>query len=174
VKWLVWALIAIAVVVGAVWFVLKGLSPFTNWARGLLDWFRGLFGAKPKTTAAAKAEEEKVEEEVLRPPPFGMFNNPFLDGTAERREAGELTEYSYAALESWAYENALGRQSEETPSEFVARIAEDRPEFQVTGQALVKLLMRVLYSPGGPLPGDAKLRLGAFWKMLDAAEVGAV
>jgi len=174
VKWLVWVLIAIAVVVGAIWFVLKGLSPFTNWARGLLDWFRGLFGAKPKAKAAVKAEEAKVEEEVLRPPPFSMFGNPFHDGTAERREAGELTEYSYAALESWAYENGLGRQPEETPSELVARIAEDRPEFQVPGQALVKLLMRVLYSPGGPLPGDAKTRLGAFWKMLDAAEVGAI
>ncbi len=172
VKWLVWIVLAIAVVGGVLWFVLKGLAPFTNWARGLLDWWRGLFGAKKQTKAAALAEEAKLEEEVMRPPPFSMFSNPFGDGTAERREAGELTEYSYAALDSWAWDRARGRQPEETPSEFVARLSEDWPEFQIPGQAMVKLLMRVLYSPAGPLPGDAKARLEAFWKVLDSTGAG--
>ncbi len=173
VKWLVWVVIAVAVVGGVIWFALKGLSPFTNWARGLLDWWRGLFGAKKKSTAAAKADEALVKTEILRPPPFSMFHNPFADGTANRREAGELTEYTYAALDSWAWDNAQGRQPEETPSEFVARLSEDSPEFQVPGQAVVKLLMRILYSPGGPLPGDAKARLEAFWNVLDSAAVAA-
>jgi len=173
VKWLVWVVIAVAVVGGVIWFALKGLSPFTNWARGLLDWWRGLFGAKKKSTAAAKADEALVETEILRPPPFSMFHNPFTDGTANRREAGELTEYTYAALDSWAWDNAQGRQPEETPSEFVARLSEDSPEFQAPGQAVVKLLMRILYSPGGPLPGDAKARLEAFWNVLDSAAVAA-
>ncbi len=171
VKWLVWIAIAIAVVGGGIWFVLKGLAPFTSWARGLLDWWRGLFGAKKQSKAVAAAEEAKLEAEVMRPPPFAMFGNPFTDGTAGRREAGELTEYTYAALDSWAWDNAQGRQPEETPSEFVARLSEDWPEFQIPGQAVVKLLMRVLYSPGGPLPGDAKARLETFWKVLDSAIV---
>ena len=171
VKWVIWVLIAVAVIVGVVWFALKGLAPFTNWARGLMDWFRGLFGAKPKTKSAAKAEEAAFEAEILRPPPYSMFSNPFTDGTADRREAGDITEYSYAALDSWAWDNAQGRQPEETPSEFVARLAEEFPEIQIPGQAVVKLLMRVLYSPGGPLPGDAKARLEAFWTTLES--VGA-
>ena len=135
----------------------------------MLDWWRGLFGAKKQSKAVAAAEEAKLEAEVMRPPPFAMFGNPFTDGTATRREAGELTEYTYAALDSWAWDRSQGRQPEETPSEFVARLSEDLPEFQIPGQAVVKLLMRVLYSPGGPLPGDAKTRLEAFWKVLESA-----
>ena len=172
VKWLVWVVLAIAVVGGAIWFLLKGLAPFTNWARGLLDWWRGLFGPKKNAAAGAKAEEAEVEEDVMRPPPFSLFTNPFTDGTANRREAGDLTEYTYATLDAWAWDNAQGRQPEETPCEFVSRLSEDFPAFQIPGQAVVKLLMRVLYSPGGPLPGDAKARLEAFWKVLEAAEVG--
>jgi len=174
VKWLVWIVLAVAVVGGAIWFVLRGLAPFTNWARGLLDWWRNLFGAKKVTKASAQAEEAAVEAEVLRPPPFSMFANPFTDGSASRREPGELTEYSYAALDSWAWDHAQGRQPEETPSEFVARLSEDFPEFQIPGQAVVKLLMRVLYSPGGPLPGDAKARLEAFWKVLESVEASVM
>ena len=174
VKWLVWVVLAIAVVGGIIWFALKGMAPFTNWARGLLDWWRGLFEAKKKSTAAAQAEEAALEDEIRRPPPFALFNNPFTDGTAIRRDAAELTEYSYAALDSWAWDNAQGRQPEETPSEFVSRLSEDFPGFQIPGQAMVKLLMRILYSPGGPLPGDAKARLEAFWKTLDSAGVAAV
>lgn len=172
VKWLVWVVIAIAIVGGVMWFALRGLAPFTNWAQGLLDWFRNLFGAKPKSAKATAAEEAKLEEEVLRPPPFSRFQNPFADGSADERQPGELTEYTYAAFESWAYDNGLGREPQETPSEFVARIAEELPQFQVPGQAVVKLLMRVLYSPGGPLSGDAKGKLAAFWKVLESAEAG--
>ena len=171
VKWLVWVVLAIAVIGGVIWFLLKGLAPFTNWARGLLDWWRGLFGTKKKSATSAKAEEAEVEADVMRPPPFSLFTNPFTDGTANRRDAGNLTEYTYAALDAWAWDNAQGRQPEETPSEFVSRLSEDFPAFQIPGQAVVKLLMRVLYSPGGPLPGDAKARLEAFWKVLESAEL---
>ena len=54
VKWIVWIVVAVAVIVGIVIFVLRYLAPFTDWARNLLDWLKGLFGRKAKPRASAR------------------------------------------------------------------------------------------------------------------------
>src|SRR5262249_43732233 len=127
-KWVVWVIVAVLVVVGVVIFVLKFLAPFTNWARNLLDWLRGLFARKPKQrTGAAGAAGRAEEEAVSRPPPFSSFGNPFRDGSARRMSLEELVEYTFAAFDSWAWDRDRGRQPGETPNEFAARIGRDFP-----------------------------------------------
>lgn len=166
VKWIVWIALALVVIVGGGYFLLKYLGNFTGWAKGLLDWFRGLFGKKPAKTKAEAEEEAAEEEELQRPPPFSAFDNPFTDGTAKKRSARELAEYTFAAFDAWAWDRDLGRQPDETPSEFAARIAEDFPDLEEPGKTLADLYTRAMFSRKD-LPADAKTKLAAFWDALE-------
>jgi len=166
VKWIVWIVLAIAVIGGGGYMLLKYFSQFTGWAKGLLDWLRGLFGKKPAKTKAEKEEEAAEEEELQRPPPFSAFDNPFTDGTAKKRTARELAEYTFAAFDAWAWDRDLGRQPDETPSEFAARIAEDFPDLEEPGRQLAELYVMAMFSKKD-LPADAKSKLAKFWESLE-------
>lgn len=167
-KWVVWVVLAVAFVVGVVYFGLKYLSNFTGWAKGLLDWLRGLFGRKPKAAGKAAEGDDAADEAVERPPPFGSFSNPFTDGTAKRRDARELAAYTFAALEAWAWDHDAGRPPAETPAEFVARLAEEYPRLEKPGADVASLSARALFSRG-ELPTDAKPRLARAWAALEGA-----
>jgi hypothetical protein len=166
-KWVVWVVLAVAFVVGIVYFGLKYLSNFTGWAQGLLDWLRGLLGRKPKPKGVTTAEEAE-EEVVERPPPFSRFDNPFTDGTAKRRDTRELTAYTFAALEAWAWDHDAGRPPDETPAEFAARLAEEYPRLEKPAADVANLHVRAMFSPG-ELPADAKQRLAKAWAVLEGA-----
>lgn len=166
-KWLVWVIVAVLVVVGVVVFVLKFLAPFTNWARNLLDWLKGLFARKPRERAGAAGGDEVGEEEaVRRPPPFAAFPNPFADGSAKRMSLEELVEYTFAAFDAWAWDRGRGRQPGDTPNEFAARIGRDFPALEEAGWRLANLYVRVLYS-NAPLPDDARAVLKQFWQQIE-------
>lgn len=166
VKWIVWIALAVAVIGGGGYMLLKYFANFTGWAKGLLDWFRGLFGKKPAKTKAEAEEEAAEEEELQRPPPFSAFDNPFTDGTAKKRTARELAEYTFAAFDAWAWDRDLGRQPDETPSEFAARIAEDFPDLEEPGKQLAELYVMAMFSKKD-LPADAKSKLAKFWESLE-------
>ncbi|OWK46736.1 DUF4129 domain-containing protein [Fimbriiglobus ruber] len=166
-KWVVWTVIAIAVIAGIIIFVLNYLAPFTTWARGLLDWLRGLF-ARKKRPVREGGDEAVAPTGPKRPPPFAVFDNPFADGSARHREVSELVEYTFTAFDSWAWDRDIGRQPEETPMEFAVRVGHehldlDEPAFQV-----VNLYVRVLYSRS-PLPKDATRSLKSLWEQLESA-----
>jgi len=170
IKWIVFAIVAIAMIGGLIYFVLKGLAPFTAWAKGLLDWLKGLFGPKEKKPATTKDEEAAEEAELFRPPPFDSFANPFTDGSAKRRTPAELVEYTFNALESWAYERGLARTPGETPREFCIRLGHEYAELDEPGFRLADLQTRALYSRS-PLPGDALAVLKNFWTQLESIGV---
>lgn len=167
VKWIVWIVLAIAVIGGGGYMLLKHFAQFTGWAKGLLDWFRGLFGQKPAKTKAEAEEEAAEEEELQRPPPFRAFSNPFTDGTAKTRTARELAEYTFAAFDSWAWDRDAGRQPDETPNEFAKRVAEDHPDLETPGKQAAELYVMAMFSKKDP-PADAKKKLAAFWDALES------
>jgi hypothetical protein len=166
VKWIVWIVLAIAVLGGGGYLLLKYFANFTGWAKGLLDWLRGLFGQKK---AAAKADEDDTAEEVAieRPPPFADFSNPFTDGTARRRSTRDLAEYTFLAFDAWAWDRDLGRQPDETPREFAERVAEDHPDLEQPGKVLAEVFVLAMFGKADP-PADAKKKLAAFWEALEA------
>lgn len=167
VKWIVWIVLAIAVVVGIVVFFLKYLAPFTKWAKGLLDWLRGLFGSK---AGAATVETAAAAEKVERPPPtFAEFENPFVDGSAGRRNLAELAAYTFAALDAWAWDRNRGRKPEETPMEFATRVGHAYPALDEPAYRAADLLVRVMYS-GKPLPPDARKTLAELWQQMDSTQ----
>lgn len=169
-KWLVWAVIAVAVVVGVCVFGLRYLAPFTDWAKNLLAWLQGLFAKKPREGGGSDDAEE-AEAGPARVP-FAAFANPFADGTARRRTPSDLATYTLAALDAWAGDHGAARPPGETPGEFAARLCEEYPHLGAAGQA-ADLAVRALYARG-PLPADAPKVLAALWKQMESRAAAPV
>ena len=165
VKWVVWIVIAVAVIVGVLVFFLKYLAPFTNWAKGLLDWLRGLFDRKEKTRTRSDSDDVPAEV-VKRPAPFSAYTNPFARGGVPR-PPGELVEYTFAALDGWAWERDLGRTPGETPTEFAVRLGHEFADLDEPAFAVAQLYVRTQYGrtpiSKGELPAVEKL-----WNELEA------
>ena len=82
-----------------------------------------------------------------------------------------MAEYTFAAFDAWGWDHADGRQPDETPTEYAARIGEDHPELDETGRAVADLYTRALFSKAD-LPTDTKTRLAAFWEALEGEPAG--
>ncbi len=168
-KWIVFALVAVAVVV----FLLRGglryLANFFDWARRLLEalqaFWDGLFGRRE---AAAAGEEGEAEEQRAEPRPFRWYRNPFRNGRAEEMSPAQLVRYSFEALEAWAFEHDLPRMTDETPIEFADRVGGDVPALESEAKRLAALYARVLYARGG-LPANWRAVVEQFWDKLEAA-----
>jgi hypothetical protein len=164
-KWIVFAVVAVLVVIGLGLAILRYLAPFTAWAQRLLEalrnWWAGLFGG------SKESEKKEVASTVpigpVRPPPFHEFPNPFADGSAERREPAELVDYTFLALDSWAWDRDCGREPAETPLEFARRLGETFPDLAEILSRFAKSYARVTYSEF-PLPDDTLPMLEAMWE----------
>lgn len=166
VKWIVWVVIVIAVVVGIIVFLLKGLAPFTDWARNLLNWLRGLFGAKVRTPQNNGVGDSQTVTTKPRPKPFADFSNPFRDGSYRTRDLPELVRYTFMALDAWAWDIDQGREPGETPNEFATRLSIDHVDLDSTPSDIVKLLMQCQFSQQR-LPKDGLKRLQTCWRTLE-------
>lgn len=165
IKWLVWILVALAVIAGVVYFILKGLAPFTNWAKNLLDWLRGLF-ARKAAAATAPGQEEAAETGPSRPPPFSSFANPFRTGAAEDEEPAELAAYTFAALDAWAWDRDMGREPGETPLEFATRVGHHFEKLDEPAYRVATLFVQAQYSRA-PLPKSTLAALETLWDHME-------
>jgi hypothetical protein len=166
-KWIVFAIIGLAVVFFVFRSGLQFLANFTDWARRLLEawnnFWANLFGGARKTTE----EEEHVEQEEqrLRELPFSSFRNPFGGGRIGMA-APELIRYTFAAAQAWARERDLGRQPGETPLELAKRVGAEVPALEADLHRLAVLYARAVYARGG-LPSDTIEVLRKFWHRLE-------
>jgi hypothetical protein len=164
VKWLVIAVVVLLMLAGLALAVLNYLAPFTAWAQRLLDairnWWANLFAGKPKAPRAAEALER--EAGPVRPPPFSVFSDPFASGTADGRDPAELVEYTFEALDSWAWDRGHGRTADETPLEFAARLGAEFPDHAADFRRLAGAYARVAYADGRVPDGTLNL-LEAVW-----------
>ncbi|CAN5374094.1 hypothetical protein BH11PLA2_BH11PLA2_33750 [soil metagenome] len=159
-KWLMWILGVLLVIAAIVFFLLRGLAPFTKWAQGLLDWFRNLFARKSSDGATADSDA-KAESKVKRPPPFSSFSNPFQDGSHRGQSVEELVAYTFAAFDSWAWDRNLGREGPETPLEFANRVTKAKPNLEAA-PAMAKLFTQTQYA-ALELPANAVSVLKQTW-----------
>jgi len=167
-KWVVFAIVAVAVVIVLLRSGLKWLANFTDWARRLLAaleaWWQALFGWRAR--GDRQAEEVGSPAAVKRPRPFASFRNPFLDGASNQRSPEELVRYSFEALQALAAERGVGRNPDETPLEFAGRLGEDLPAIESEAQQLVALYARAAYG-GGRLPPSCLGTVRQFWQCLE-------
>lgn len=149
-KWLVFAVLAVVVVVLLLRSGLHWLANFTDWARQLLDswraWWDGLFG-----TGGDSGEDIPAAAEAVTPRrPFATFANPF-DGSATPAPH-EVIRYTFAALDAWAEERGWGRRPEETPREFAARLGDEAPALEADVARFADLYAAAVYARGSLTP----------------------
>jgi len=84
--------------------------------------------------------------------PFATFSNPFSSGRAGQMSIQELVVYTFNALEAWAAGYKYGRQPEQTPFEFAARLADQVPDLAVELQQVTRLYVQVAYADANSLP----------------------
>ena len=169
-KGIVFALPILAVIFFMLREGLKFLANFTDWARNLLNALSGLW-ANLFQSGARGADEEAAESgpsERGKPlKPFAAYANPF-NGAGERRPLKEIVRYTFAALEAWARERNVARQSGETPLEFARRVGEEYPGLEADVRRFTALYARAVYDYG-PLPANALDVVRVFWKRLETA-----
>jgi hypothetical protein len=168
-KWVVFALVGLAVLFVFFRAILQFLANFTGWAQSLLDFFRNfwasLFGGPRRSKVVT---DEQREEGPTAPPemPFASFTNPFTGGSARRLSTRELIRYTFAAVQAWARERGMGRQPGETALEFVERLSGEVPALEDVLRRLVMLYGRAEYARGG-LPANATEAVREFWERLE-------
>jgi hypothetical protein len=166
-KWIVFAVLAAAVLFFVLRSGLQFLANFSDWARCLLDALRNfwanLFGGR--TREREQEQEIEQEEQKLRERPFASFSNPFAGGKSGMA-LPLLIRYTFAAAQAWARERDLGRQPGETPLEFANRVGAEAPALEADLQRLAALYARAVYSRGG-LPSNSLEALRQFWQRLE-------
>ncbi|HMP02812.1 MAG TPA: DUF4129 domain-containing protein [Gemmatales bacterium] len=158
--WWLWLLFLLALGVAAYWY-----------RKDLLAWLQSLWpGAKPASAAAAPVATLAEPEPPPPPPPFSTYRNPF-EHLGDFTSHEEVVRYSFDAYQSWAYEQRLGRQPEETPLEFADRMGDQCPALEKPGRRLAELYARVTYAEAkvGPKALD---QVRQFWDVV-AEPVGA-
>jgi hypothetical protein len=168
-KWIVGIVIAVVVLVMLLRAGLGWLANFTSWAKRLLDSLRALWASLWGGKRAAGPGESEAP-----PPPkpraFASFHDPFLTGEAAGMSAEALVRYSFEALESWAVERKLARQTGETALEFAERLGGEFPVLEADVRRLADLVAGLAYAPHG-VPSECREDLRQFWQVLvDAVE----
>jgi hypothetical protein len=166
-KWIVGAIAAVVVLFILIRALLRFLANFTTWARKLLASFRA---AWDKLLAwlrggSSAAEPDSPESEEPAPRPFADFVDPFLSGAADRMTNERLVRYCFEALQAWALERDLGRQTGETPLEFAWRIGEETPALEVPARKLATFYAQAAYARG-TLNKSCREPLRQFWRVL--------
>jgi hypothetical protein len=169
-KWVVFAVLALAVAFYLFRNGLKHWANFSQWARRLLaaldSLWQKLFGWwQPQPGKAEK--DQSLEARPLPPRPFASYSNPFRDGSSDWQATEELVRLTFEALEAWAREHDLPRQPEETPLEFTRRVAQEVPPLEFEANEMGKLYVRAAYATGG-LPENSRKTLRQFWDRLES------
>jgi hypothetical protein len=171
-KWIVFALFALVVLIALFRATLGFLAPFTDWARRWLQAWQN-FWAGLRSRAAESEEEDSDEDDLESLESFSDFSNPFASGQAKRLSARKLVRYSFAALEAWARDRDLARRPNETAREFAERLGEEVPALEAALAQLAELQARAEYAPG-ELPDDTVPQLESLWQQLDRSRHGSL
>ena len=174
-RWLVFALVAVGVVLVVLWAILRGLAPFTAWANRWLQalqqwWARWWWNRSHSSTTSAA---ESMPPNPRRPPPWRSFSNPYEDGSAYQRDLRELVDYTLLAWEAWAWEQGCPRADSQTAWEFLEQLQAQLPEAAEALHQLATLHAQVFYAdkPVSLRPAHATLR--QVWEALGALPLSA-
>jgi hypothetical protein len=170
-KWIVFAVLILAVLFLLLREGLKFLANFTDWAKNLLNALQNLwanlFNRRGKEATGEQGDNEP-EERAAPMRSFASYGNPFLDGRGDRLPIKEVVRYTFAALQAWARERNMERRLEETPLEFAKRLGEEFPTLEEEVRRFTTLYARAAYDYS-PLPGNSPEVVRQLWERLETA-----
>ncbi len=135
-SWLIRALIMLALI------IIVGVFVWLNY-ESLLNWWRSLFGGSSRDQASRNAI---ANDPIDNAPPrsFASFSNP-IGRESDPQRAIVIT---FQAFEAWTREQGWQRTLNETPSEFLRRIATALPQMSVPASQVVDAYNRIVYGRG--------------------------
>jgi Domain of unknown function (DUF4129) len=159
-KWIVYGLFALVALfllirnwsslVAALKQILHELADL--WAN-LFERSRGEIPSAARDKGAARARR------------FSAFENPFASGAANRMTTEELVRYSFEALQAWALEFGLPRQTQQTPIEFARVVGESFPEIASDALQVAQLYSMIAYAGSRQTPDSAGI-LERLWRAM--------
>ena len=158
----------------AFWLIIGGVALFfliRHWSaiKAALKQFWAdlmkLFGrhdAEAKSVAKQPAAAPVVPEQ-----PFRKYRNPWASGMARRASPEELINYSFRAMEAWAFEHDLPRKGDETPMEFGDWLGENSDSLALAAPQMARIYSTVAYTREGA-PDDAEQVMRDLWQSMTA------
>lgn len=162
VQWLVMLVLLVVALI----FGIKYRNELVLAAKEFMDWINALLGRKKKSLIPGEQELEGATTIADLYPPFSSFSNPFQAGSGWSRE--QMVRHMYLAVLSWGYERRVVRGEEETPEEFIRRLARRYPEQQESLSMLGRFYNRIAYARGTISPAEIKPMI-ELWQWLVAA-----
>ena len=163
-QWLAMFVLAIVAVVFGIRYRQQLLQAWTEFR----DWLNALLGRKTRIQVPVVDENVTLIEDPF--PPFQSFGNPFTAGNRWTRE--QIVRHMYRATVSWGYEHRVVRRDDETPEEFMRRLARRFPQQQELLSMLGQLYNRIAYARGTVRNEEMK-PMGDLWRWLSETEARA-
>jgi hypothetical protein len=107
-------------------------------------WWRQLFNRDSSESPDNREQLELQSEPGAPPRPFASFRNPIGSEKDPRR----IVVITFQAFEAWSRERGWTREKDETPSEFIRRIAGSVPQFSGSASEIVEAYNRIVYGRG--------------------------
>jgi hypothetical protein len=162
-----WVMMLIFLILAIV-FGMKYRKELYQSFRSFLDWLNALLGRKRNSLIPADSVVEDAVTLADLYPPFNSFANPFASGSGWSRE--QMVRHMYRAVMSWGYERRIVRRDDETPEEFVRRLARRFPEQQERFSMLGIFYNRIAYARGKI--GSSEIKpMAELWSWLSATPV---
>jgi hypothetical protein len=134
-----------------VFLVLAGIVGVFVWMnRDLIaQWWDWLFG-RGDTQADDSFEEFFSASTQVPPRTFASFGNPIGKESDLRR----IVVITFQAFEAWTREQGIARGKDETPTEFIKRVAKSVPQMSAPASQVVDAYNRIVYGRGQATKSD--------------------
>ncbi|ELP30969.1 DUF4129 domain-containing protein [Rhodopirellula baltica] len=137
------------------WLIFLGLFAFIAFfifrnLDAIMAWWDSLFAEEDRETTSQLPSAKKLKPETP-PRPFSSFRNPV--GDPDPRKVVVVT---FQALEAWCREQGVERSPDETPSEFVRRVAVQFPSLGQSAIQVVDAYNRIVYGRAAAAKDDVE------------------
>lgn len=138
------------------WLILLGLLAFIAFfvvrnLDAILAWWDSLFADDDREPSEQQPSTKKKLEPETPPRPFASFRNPVGDPDPRR-----VVVVTFQALEAWCREQGVERSPDETPSEFVRRVAVQFPTLGQSAVQVVDAYNRIVYGRAAATKDDVE------------------
>ena len=166
IRWIVSLLLILFIVV----LILRYRDELALMLRDLAAWWRGLFGVKEEESNPDAAATSSTTPIRVALKSFSDFQNPFAS-KGVNWNAAKIVRHTFEAMEAWGRERAMPRSEQETPEEFLRRLAAKYPDQSESILRLMQLYNRLAYA-NAPADATEVKQLSSLWNWLRTTHPG--
>ena len=116
----------------------------------ILLWWQNLFNRQQTATSSQDAAQEEFLAPEQPKRPFSTFKNPI----GREKDPRKIVVVTFQAFDAWAREQGQRRRPDETPTEFIRRVANSLPNSAQSASNIVDAYNRIVYGRGKAMQAD--------------------